>query len=151
MADSGTDQGVQPRIRVLSDSALFYLEAASPWLRFLGIVSYIACGLMVLAGLVMVIAAPLLAEINGDDYTGFLTGIILLVSAVLEFFPARFAYSFGARLRNFFLSNAERDIEIAFKYNKSYWKFCGIMMIIALALIPIGISLAIYVYMAGYF
>ncbi|MDR0452348.1 MAG: hypothetical protein LBH15_04840, partial [Treponema sp.] len=65
--------------------------------------------------------------------------------------PARFVYSFGARLRNFFLSNAERDIELAFKYNKAFWKFCGIMMIIALALIPIGISLSIYLYMAGYF
>jgi hypothetical protein len=150
MSDSGTNQGAQARVKFLNDNALFYLETASPWLRFLGIISYIACGLIAVGGLVVLIAAPLIEGLDGD-YTGFFMGIFFLVSAVLMFLPARFMYSFGARLRNYFLSNAEKDIEIAFKYNKSYWKFCGIMMIIALAMIPIGISLSVYIYMAGYF
>jgi hypothetical protein len=45
----------------------------------------------------------------------------------------------------------EKELELAFRYNKSFWKFCGVMMIIGLALIPSGISLAVYASMAGYF
>jgi hypothetical protein len=60
-------------------------------------------------------------------------------------------YSFGARLRNYFLSNAEKELELAFKYNRAFWKFCGITMIITLALIPIAVSFIVYASMAGYF
>jgi hypothetical protein len=106
---------------------------------------------MVAGGLVALIGAPLMADLDFGGETGFLMGIFYLISAVIMFFPARFMYSFGARLRNYFLSNMEKELELAFKYNKAYWKFCGIMIIICLALIPIMISLAIYASMAGYF
>jgi Ca2+/Na+ antiporter len=149
MSDSNITQGGQ--VRVLTDNALFYLKGASPWLRFIGVLGYISCGFMVAGGLIMLIAAPLLEDFSIDGTTGFLMGILYLASAVITFFPARFAYSFGARLRNYFLSNTEKELELAFKYNKSLWKFYGIAMIIVLALIPIGISLAVYASVAGYF
>jgi hypothetical protein len=151
MSDSSTNQGGQGQVRVLSDNILFYLKGASPWLRFIGILCYISCGFMVAGGLIALIAAPLMEDLDIDGTTGFLMGIIYLVSAVIVFFPARFIYSFGARLRNYFLSNTEKELELAFKYNKSLWKFYGIAMIIILALIPIGISLAVYASVAGYF
>jgi hypothetical protein len=151
MSDSSVKQGEQAQTGFLSDNALFYLRSASPWLRFLGIVYYIVCGLMVAGGLITLIAAPLMADFDFDEETGFLAGILYLISAIIMFFPARFMYSFGARLRNYFLSNTEKELELAFKYNKAYWKFCGITIIICLALIPIIISLAVYASMAGYF
>jgi magnesium-transporting ATPase (P-type) len=151
MSDFSTNQGNQTQARFLNDSALFYLKSASPWLRFLGVVYYIVCGLMVAGGLIMLIAAPLMADLDFDEDGSFLMGILYLISAVIMFFPARFMYLFGARLRNYFLSNVEKELELAFRYNKSFWKFSGITMIICLALIPIGISLAVYASMAGYF
>ncbi|MDR2053066.1 MAG: hypothetical protein LBP80_06605 [Treponema sp.] len=135
----------------MNENALFYLKSASPWLRFLGVVYYIVCGFMVTGGLILLIAASLMADFDLDGETGFLMGIFYLISAVIMFFPARFMYSFGARLRNYFLNNAEKELELAFKYNNAFWKFCGITMIICLALIPMAISLAIYASLAGYF
>jgi hypothetical protein len=151
MSDSSIKQDAYAQTGFLTDNALFYLKSVSPWLRFLGIIYYIVCGFTVAGGLIMLIAAPLMADLDFGGGFGFLAGIFYLLSAVLIFFPARFMYSFGARLRNYFLSNAEKELELAFKYNKAFWKFCGIMMIIALALIPIAISLIIYASMAGYF
>jgi hypothetical protein len=151
MSDSSIKQGDNVQAGFLNDNALFYLRGASPWLRFLGIIYYIGCGLMVAGGLIMLIAAPLLGDLDFDEETGFLMGIFYLIFAVIMFFPARFIYSFGARLRNYFLSNTEKELELAFKYNKSFWKFSGVMMIIVLALIPVLISLAVYASMAGYF
>ncbi|MDR0720253.1 MAG: hypothetical protein LBF78_11520 [Treponema sp.] len=151
MSDSSINQGNQAQAAFLNENTLFYLKSVSPWLRFLGIIYYIGCGFLVASGLIALIAAPLMEDLNFDGETSFLMGIFYLISAIITFFPARFIYTFGARLRNYFLNNAEKELELAFKYNKSFWKFCGIMMIICLALIPIGISLAVYASMAGFF
>jgi hypothetical protein len=77
-------------------------------------------------------------------------GIFYLGSAVLIFFPARFIYSFGARLRNYFLGNSPKELELAFKNNKSLWKFYGVFSIVVLALIPIAIVLTIWAYTQGF-
>ena len=151
MSDSNIKQGDYAQTGFLNDNALFYLKSASPWLRFLGIIYYIICGFMVAGGLIMLIAAPLMVDMDFGGETGFLIGVFYLILAVIMFFPARFMYFFGARLRNYFLSNTEKELELAFKYNKAFWKFCGITMIITLALIPITISLAVYASLAGYF
>jgi hypothetical protein len=151
MSDFSVNQGGQVQNKGVNDHILLYLKEASPWLRFIGIVYYIVCGFMVAGGLISLIAAPLMENLDIDGTTGFLTGIGYLVSAVIMFFPARFIYSFGARLRNYFLSNKAKELELAFKYNKSLWKFYGVMTIVILALIPIGISLVIYATIEGYF
>jgi hypothetical protein len=152
MSDSTTNQNGRAQAGILlNDNILFHLKSASPWLRFLGIVCYIVCGLLAAGGLIMLIAAPLMDSLDIGGEVGLLAGIVYLALAVLIFFPARFMYSFGARLRNYFLSDSEKELELAFKYNKSLWKFYGIILIIVLALIPVGISLAVYASMAGYF
>jgi hypothetical protein len=150
MTGFSTDQAIQTRGGVLNNAALFYLKSASPWLRFIGVINYIVCGLMAAGGLITLIAAPLLADFDAGGEMGFLIGISYMVSALIMFFPARFMYSFGSRLRNYFLSGAEKEIELAFKYNKSYWKYYGVITIIILALIPIGIGVAVYLVSAGY-
>jgi len=122
-----------------------YLREAAPWIRFIGILSYIGCGITVLAGAGFMIAMPLLGGF-ANLYTGLLSssmGIIYIIIGVIMFFPAHFTYSFGAKIRNFIQSNNERDLEIAFKNNKSLWKFFGILCIIYLAIIPVGIVIGI--------
>jgi hypothetical protein len=151
MTDFSANQVVQTRGAALNNAALFYLKSVSPWLRFLGVINYITCALMAAGGLITLIAAPLLEDFGAGEETGLAGGIFYLISALIVFFPARFMYSFGSRLRNYFLSGVEKEIELAFKYNKSYWKYCGVITIIILALIPIGIGVAVYVVQAGYF
>ncbi|MCL2480077.1 MAG: hypothetical protein FWF38_00035 [Spirochaetaceae bacterium] len=122
-----------------------YLRESAPWLRFIGILSFIGCGITVLAGVGFMIAMPLLAGLS-DIYSGLLgasMGIVYIIAGVIMFFPARFTYNFGAKIRSFMQSNNAQDLEMAFKNNKSLWKFCGILCIIYLAVIPVGIVIAI--------
>ncbi|MDR3338208.1 MAG: hypothetical protein LBT16_13500, partial [Treponema sp.] len=65
-------------------------------------------------------------------------------------FPSKFIYSFGARLRNYFLSNSVQELELAFKNNKSLWKFYGVLAGITLALIPIVITLTVWAFLNGF-
>jgi hypothetical protein len=135
----------------LNETMKEYLGAASPWLRFIGVLSFIGFGFTALGGVFMLILTPFMDDIPGlGEMGGLFMGIFYLVSAALIFFPARFIYSFGSRLRNYFLSNSPKELELAFKNNKSIWKFYGVFSIVILALIPIAIVLTIWAYTQGF-
>jgi magnesium-transporting ATPase (P-type) len=133
---------------VLTATMIRFLKEASPWLRFIGILGYIGAGFCIAAGIIMAIALMITGASQSafGDFAGFAStfmGLIYLVAGVVAFFPARFTHRFGVKIRNYLLSGAEKDLEEAFKNNRSLWKFAGIMAIVYLALVPVGIIVAI--------
>jgi membrane protease YdiL (CAAX protease family) len=121
-----------------------YLKQTSPWLRFVGVLGFIFCGLFVFGGIIFTIifmAIPDLAEDAGGIAAFF--GLLYALFGVLYFFPSRFIYNFGSKIRNYLFSNSEEDLELALKNNKSLWKFIGIICIISIAVIPLSIVIAI--------
>ena len=136
----------------LTETALSYLKAASPWLRFMGIMNFIGCGFMFVMGIVFM-AIPSIIGSAFDFTEGFLspvlTGVLFggvyIVLGVLYFIPSRFMYKFGSKIRSFMQSNSSFELEEALKNNKSYWKFNGIVYIIGLAMIPLFIIIGVVV------
>jgi len=129
----------------LTGTMLRYLIEASPWLRFIGILNLIFCGIIVIGGIIITIILFTLSGIM-DDFDGVyaaLAGFVYVPMGIVSFFPARFIYNFGTKIRNYQFTNADEDLELAFKNNKSLWKFLGILFIIFLAIIPISIVLAV--------
>jgi hypothetical protein len=137
VAEEGASQGV------LTPTMIRYLKEASPWLRFIGILGYIGAVFLVIVGLAFVfMMAAGLSTLGAGVFgglTGTFMGFIYLAGGVVAFFPARFTYQFGAKIRNYLLSNGKQDMEEAFRYNRALWKFNGILAIVYLALIPLGI------------
>lgn len=132
----------------LTESMMTYLRDASPWLRFIGVLSFIGCGFIALMGILSLLAPGFgnfydLWESWGGAVAAF--GVFYLGIAVLMIFPARFIYNFGTKIRNYLRSGAEQDLELAFKNNKSLWKFYGIMSIVYLAITPVLIVVGIIV------
>jgi hypothetical protein len=125
----------------LTATMIRYLKEASPWLRFIGILGYIGAGLLAVAGVIFTIVFAATGRTFGyaGSAVGAFAGLIYVVLAVISFFPARFTYYFGAKIRSYLLNNTEKDMEEAFKNNKSLWKFAGILAIVYLAFIPLGI------------
>ncbi|MDR0324260.1 MAG: DUF5362 domain-containing protein [Treponema sp.] len=135
----------------LSETMLRYLNEASPWLRFVGVMGYIGAGLMCLGGIIsaiIMLAASSFAEEIGV-FTAWIFIIIYLPMGVLMFFPAHFTYSFGQKIHNYKFSNSGEELEMAFKNNKSLWKFTGIIYIISLASIPVIIVVSIIIGVAA--
>jgi hypothetical protein len=122
-----------------------YLGGASPWIRFMGILGYIGCAVMAVGGIGWITIVPFFVDWSGDTDGPVLIsfGLVYAAAAVLLFFPSLFTYNYGTRLRNFLRSNSERELELAFKYNRSLWKFMGIMTIINLVLVPLAIVIGI--------
>ena len=115
-----------------------------------GIVGYIGAGFLIISGIVMMLTGfggtlrnlPVISELVSFSY---------IPLGVLAFFPARFTYKFGQKIRHYLSSGAERDLEEAFKNNKSLWKFSGILIIVYLSFIPIGIVAAVIAALSGIF
>jgi hypothetical protein len=138
---------------ILTAAMIRYLKETSPWLRFIGILGYIGAGFCLVVGIVLAIVL-LVTGLGRTAITGFedlagvastFMGLIYIVLGALVFFPARFTHRFGVKIRNYLLSGAEKDLEEALKNNRSLWKFNGILVIVYLALVPVGVIVAIVV------
>jgi thiosulfate reductase cytochrome b subunit len=138
--ETSQDTGISFSVTMLQ-----YLNEASPWLRFVGILGYVGCGTMVVIGIVAAIAMSALSGFVDDfgDFPAWIFSLIYIPFGALMFFPAHFTYKFGKKIRDYKFSNSIEDIELALKNNKSLWKFYGILCIIYLAIIPLFFVLAI--------
>ncbi|MDR1901986.1 MAG: hypothetical protein LBQ88_06880 [Treponema sp.] len=135
---------------VLTDIMTGYLKETAPWVRFLGIVSYIVCGLVFLTGLTLIIVGFVQSaqgnEVSSGDFLSggsISSGFMVIGTGLLVFFPARFLYLYGTKLRSYSQTYSEKELELAFKNNKSFWKFYGICAIIYLAFIPLAAVIGI--------
>jgi hypothetical protein len=145
---------VQGGIGVITENMLRYLKEASPWIRFLSILGYIINGLVLLGGVSM----SILSFFNYGSRSFFAGipavagGLIYLVFGILSFIPNRFLYKFGSKTRNYVQTNVGSELETALQYNKSFWKFLGIITIVYLAFLPVlGIVFFIVAVSTGLF
>ncbi|MDR0399522.1 MAG: hypothetical protein LBH51_01090 [Treponema sp.] len=127
---------------ILTAAMIRYLKESSPWLRFIGILGYVGAVFFIVSGLAAAVAAivtggGLFSGVSGA--VSVFLGLIYVVSGAAAFFYARFTHAFGAKIRNYLQSGAERDLEEAFKNNRSLWKFTGILAIVGISFVPLGI------------
>ena len=142
----------------LTETMLTHLKGTSPWLRFVGILGFIGSGLTALWGLIFFITIPILGSswqsIPGLEsfggmsgsftfFFGFFIFIIAIGCVLIVFFPSLFIYRFGTKIQTFLRTGTDNDLELAFKNNRSLWKFLGILCIVYLAFIPVMIIISI--------
>jgi hypothetical protein len=70
---------------------------------------------------------------------GALFGLFFLGAIALMFFPVLFIFRFGQKIKSYVHTGNEGDLEQAFKNNKSFWKFTGILSIISLGFVAITV------------
>jgi hypothetical protein len=133
---------------ILSETILRYLKEASPWMRFVGIMGIIGSSFIIFVGIIAGIISLVGSEFT-DGFPAWLFSLLYLPAGALLFFPSFFTYNFGAKIRSYLINNLEEDLEIAFKNNKSLWKFNGILYIIYLSFIPISIGIMVIVGVAA--
>ncbi|MCL2764275.1 MAG: DUF5362 family protein [Treponema sp.] len=129
----------------LTETMLRYLKEASPWLRFVGIMGFIHCGFIAIGVIITIVASIIASDFLGEfgSFPIWLLSPFYIALGVLLFFPSLFTYNMGERIQKYQFSNSNEDLEQAFKNNKSFWKFYGIMYIIYLSIIPVMIIISI--------
>ena len=151
---------------ILTETMLVYLKGASPWLRFIGILGFIGAGITALWGVLFFVLGSVMAQIwssipgfesvskiSGSMGAAFgaLAALIIIGAAVITFILSRYLYRFGTMIRSYLGEGREHDLELAFKSNKSFWKFIGIIYIVYLAIIPLTIIISAVVAIASAF
>ena len=142
----------------ITETMLIYLKEASPWLRFIGILGFIGCGMTAIWGVFLIVLIPIFGQV-WESVPGFeafcafggamglafggIFGVLIIGSSLLIFFPSLFVYRFGDKIRTYLRSGTDRDLEQALKNNKSLWKFYGIICIVYLAFVPVMVVFSI--------
>ncbi len=125
-----------------------YLLATGPWVRFLSVMGFIGCGLMVVAALAMMAVGGLAGRGGrGPELPvpGAVLGLIYLVLAGLYMVPACLLSSYASAIKRYRYSAASGDVEAALKSQKSFWKFMGIMTIVVMSFYLVGILIALVI------
>ncbi len=118
----------------LSETSSENLKKTAPWMKFVSIVGFVMCGLMLLAGFAMIIAGVA----GGSTVLGPFAGLLYLVGAVIFFFLNRFLFFYANGVNKVYKFNENDALDTAFKMQKNYWTFMGIFLIIYLALMAIA-------------
>jgi hypothetical protein len=116
------------------------LRSTKPWTMLLAVLGFISIGFMVLAGLGMALFSSLIPGVRGQ---GAVMGLVYIVMAVLYFFPALYLVKYSSAVERFLSTGMPADMESALTYQKSFWKFVGILSLIGIGFMILGIGAAI--------
>jgi len=114
-----------------------YLTEAAKWGKFLSVVGFIICGMLILTG---VFAGSLFSAISQVDSelssmgtlgAGFFS-IWFILMALLYLFPSLYLYNFSSKMQTALRNNDQISLNTSFKNLKSCLKFWGIFLIIIL-------------------
>jgi len=123
-----------------------YLKTAATWSKFIAIVQFVAMGFLIFAALIMFIAGSFMESYANMPFSLSIIGWCYLVIGIVVFFPTRYLYLFAKKAAKAVATHDTLEMEDAFKNMKSYWKFTGIMMVVALGLsitvVPVVVIIA---------
>ena len=119
-----------------------FLGEAAKWAKFLAIVGFIFCGLMVLTGLFagsIMSAFMSSAGVEGGAVSLVFFAIMFMGAALIYFFPCLFLFNFATKMQLAIRNNDQQQLINSSKNLKSLFKFLGILTVIFLVLWILGI------------
>lgn len=123
----------------LSNASQIYLNEAAKWGKFISIIGFIGCGIiLILAFFVPTIYSSLStlqglpSQIASDSTIGIT--IVYLLMSVLLFFPCLFLYRFSTKMKLALKAVSQEKFDESFKNLKSLFKFYGIFTIVMLSI-----------------
>jgi hypothetical protein len=119
------------------------LRDIAKWGRFLSIVGFVTCGLVVLLG---IFSASFLSDFgklaSNTGYASGMGGIIAafyIVFAIIYFFPVLFLFQSSTKMRTALNENDQQVFNEALIKLKAFFRYVGILTIIILAFYALAI------------
>lgn len=125
-----------------------YLSETAKWGKFLAIIGFIMCGLIVVIGLFFGTIFSTLNTFGGQTNEfgagfGVAMAVLYILLAILYFFPCLFLYRFSNQMQAALNRNDGTNLTTSFRNLKSLFKFTGIMMIIVLAFYALALVIGL--------
>ncbi|NVJ61470.1 MAG: hypothetical protein HWE27_13825 [Gammaproteobacteria bacterium] len=117
------------------ESVLQNLTDTKLWVRLCSIMGFIMFGFTVLVAVAMMVGMSTLMAGSGMPSGmgagfGIVMGIVYLAFSLLAFFPAYWLHKYANAIGQAQSSRNMSDVVEALRYQKSFWKFVGIITLI---------------------
>jgi hypothetical protein len=119
-----------------------HLAEAAKWAKFLSIMGFIGCGLIVLMGVFFGSFFSMFSgELNRNspygDFPasrgfGAVAAIMYVLIALIYFFPCLFLFRFATKMKTALASNDQETLNTSFQNLKATFRFIGILTLIGL-------------------
>jgi hypothetical protein len=114
-----------------------HLTVAARWAKFLAIIGFIMCGLIVLLG---VLAGSVFSIFYGEfgGRSGFaglraVAAIFYILIALLYFFPCLFLFNFAVKMKAALIADDQDTLNTSFQNLKKTFRFLGVVTIVILS------------------
>ncbi len=132
----------------LDPSSLNYLNESARWARFLAIIGFISCGLMIIVGVFFGSVMSGLMTNAGSESAAMMSGgffsIIYILISLLLFFPSLYLFNFSSKMRKAFQNNDQLILTDSLRNLKSFFKFYGIFTVVILSIYALALIAAIF-------
>lgn len=133
----------------IDDAIKNHLFETAKWGRFLAIVGFIFCGLIVIGGIILATTATsdtgaYRGRYDMYDETAALEGmgplmlVICIIVAALYFFPSLFLLRFSNKMKAALASDDQALLATSFRNLKIVFRYMGIMSIVFIVLYVLG-------------
>lgn len=104
------------------------LRQTKPWVRLISVFMFLGAGALIIGGGFFMIFG--MANGNTTVFAGILYGALSLLYII----PATFLWKYANCIETFLQDNSPGSLASALESQKSFWKFCGIMLIIIIVM-----------------
>jgi hypothetical protein len=131
----------------VDQQSIGYLSETARWAKFLSIVGFVVCGLMVIFSLFFSSIMSTISKIgSGNDSFSASTmaignyafSIVYIIIALLYFFPCLYLFNFSSKMQTALRNNDQLNLNAALGNLKSCFKFVGILTIVVLSFYLLG-------------
>ncbi|HEX2343797.1 MAG TPA: DUF5362 family protein [Vicinamibacterales bacterium] len=122
------------------DGVADILRRTQPWVRLMAIMLFISVAIMVLSGL----AAGAFGLLSGEPRMAALLFVYPLCGLVY-LFPGIYLTRYASHIGGYLGNPQPAELALALDAQRAFWKFVGILTIIALVLALLGITAALMV------
>ena len=120
------------------------LRATKPWTRLLSILGFIGTGFTILIGLGIIVGRNFIPLSPKAPPLAFL-GIFYILTSVFYLVPSIWLSKYSSAIASFLKGGDAVQLGNAIAYQKSFWKFAGIMVLVSIVIAILGIIAAILI------
>lgn len=129
---------------VVSEPMLDSLRATKPWVRLIAVIGFVWVVLMILGGL---------GNVFGPSHmrhgVAVAIGLVYLAMGIVYFFPCLFLFLYAGAIGRALNGGGGGALEAAFRRQRSFWRYAGVLALIGLVLLVIAFVAGIIVGIAG--
>ncbi len=123
-----------------------HLSETARWGKFLAIVGFIMCGLIIVGGITLATTVGNMERTYGSDIGpsfGRTFGpafiVVYIIIAIIYFFPCLFLLRFSNKMKTALAADSQADLTLSFQNLKILFRYVGILTIILLAIYLLAI------------